>query len=106
MAAARLPQGQRAGNWDHACSGHMSVGEEPEQAAVRELAEELGVVVAAAALELVDRQLVSLGSETELTGSSARATTGRFASCCPRWRGSRSSHRASGPRRCPPRAPG
>ena len=56
-----------AGTWDHACSGHMGVGEEPEQAAVREVAEELGIEIAADALELLDRHLVSLDGETELT---------------------------------------
>lgn len=55
------------GAWDHACSGHVGVGESPDQAALRELQEELGVRVAAGALEPLGRLLVRLPSETELT---------------------------------------
>ncbi len=55
------------GHWDHACSGHMGVGEDAAAAAVRELGEEIGVTVGAAELEYVDRLLCELGNETELT---------------------------------------
>ncbi len=55
------------GRWDHACSGHVSLGEDARTAAVRELGEEIGVVVAAGALEEIERVLCELGSETELT---------------------------------------
>jgi isopentenyldiphosphate isomerase len=55
------------GHWDHACSGHVSLGEDARTAAVRELAEEIGVEVAPAALEAVGRMLCDLGNETELT---------------------------------------
>lgn len=55
------------GNWDHACSGHVSLGEDPRTAAVRELGEEIGVVVDPAALVEVARMLCELGNETELT---------------------------------------
>jgi 8-oxo-dGTP pyrophosphatase MutT (NUDIX family) len=55
------------GEWDHACSGHVSLGEDARTAAVRELAEELGIVVEPGALAQVDRMLCDLGNETELT---------------------------------------
>lgn len=55
------------GQWDHACSGHVGLGEDARTAAVRELAEEIGVVVAASALDEVARMLCELGNETELT---------------------------------------
>lgn len=55
------------GEWDHACSGHVGLGEEARTAAVRELAEELGIEVAAVALDEVARMLCELGNETELT---------------------------------------
>jgi isopentenyldiphosphate isomerase len=55
------------GEWDHACSGHVSLGEDARAAAVRELAEELGIEVADVALEEVARMLCELGNETELT---------------------------------------
>jgi isopentenyl-diphosphate Delta-isomerase len=55
------------GHWDHACSGHVGVGEDPRGAAVRELAEEIGVTVPAAALGEVASVLCELGNETELT---------------------------------------
>jgi 8-oxo-dGTP pyrophosphatase MutT (NUDIX family) len=55
------------GHWDHACSGHVSLGEDVRSAAVRELAEELGIVVDDNALDRVDRVLCRLGNETELT---------------------------------------
>jgi len=42
------------GHWDHACSGHVSLGEDALGAAVRELAEEIGVVVEAGALSQID----------------------------------------------------
>ena len=45
----------------------MSLGEDARTAAVRELAEEIGVVVEAGALAQVDRVLCELGNETELT---------------------------------------
>ena len=35
------------GLWDSSCSGHLSAGEDYEEAAVRELAEELGIVTEA-----------------------------------------------------------
>jgi 8-oxo-dGTP diphosphatase len=55
------------GHWDHACSGHVGLGEDALTAAVRELAEEIGVVVDAGALTQIDRVLCELGNETELT---------------------------------------
>ena len=55
------------GRWDHACSGHVSLGEDARSAAVRELAEELGIAVGDSALDQVDRVLCELGNETELT---------------------------------------
>jgi isopentenyl-diphosphate Delta-isomerase len=55
------------GHWDHACSGHVSLGEDARTAAVRELAEEIGVVVEAGALDELARVLCELGTETELT---------------------------------------
>ena len=55
------------GHWDHACSGHVSLGENARTAAVRELGEEIGVVVDGGALEQVARVLCELGNETELT---------------------------------------
>ena len=55
------------GHWDHACSGHVSLGEDARTAAVRELGEEIGVVVDHGSLEQVARVLCELGHETELT---------------------------------------
>jgi isopentenyldiphosphate isomerase len=55
------------GHWDHACSGHVGLGEDARAAAVREMAEEIGVTVDADALERIDRVLCELGNETELT---------------------------------------
>jgi 8-oxo-dGTP pyrophosphatase MutT (NUDIX family) len=55
------------GQWDHACTGHVSLGEDARTAAVRELGEEIGVDIDAAALDQVARVLCDLGSETELT---------------------------------------
>jgi isopentenyldiphosphate isomerase len=55
------------GYWDHACSGHVSLGEDARSAGVRELAEELGIAVAPAELQEVRRMLCDLGNETELT---------------------------------------
>jgi isopentenyldiphosphate isomerase len=55
------------GQWDHGCSGHVSLGEDARTAAVRELAEELGIAVDLTALDQVDRVLCDLGNETELT---------------------------------------
>ena len=55
------------GEWDHACSGHVSLGEDARTAAVRELGEELGVVVEPEALREIARVLCELGNETELT---------------------------------------
>jgi isopentenyldiphosphate isomerase len=54
-------------HWDHACSGHVGVGEDDVDAAVRELAEELGVTARAADLALLGRRVCELSSETELT---------------------------------------
>jgi isopentenyldiphosphate isomerase len=55
------------GQWDHACSGHVSLGEDARTAAVRELNEELGISVEPHALDQVARMLCELGNETELT---------------------------------------
>jgi len=55
------------GQWDHACSGHVGVGEDPLSAAVRELSEEIGVNLAPDALVQVACMLCELGNETELT---------------------------------------
>jgi isopentenyldiphosphate isomerase len=56
-----------AGVWDHACAGHVGVGEDPRQTAVRELVEELGVHVDAGALEELGRIVVRMPHESELT---------------------------------------
>ena len=56
-----------AGLWDHACAGHVGIAEEPRAAAVRELDEELGIVISEDALEVVGRALLRLPNETELT---------------------------------------
>lgn len=55
------------GHWDHACSGHVGLDEDARAAAVRELAEEIGVTVEEGALDQLDRILCELGNETELT---------------------------------------
>ena len=55
------------GEWDHACSGHVSLGEDARTAAARELGEEIGVDVEPGALRRIARVLCELGSETELT---------------------------------------
>jgi isopentenyldiphosphate isomerase len=55
------------GHWDHACSGHLSLGEDARGAALRELAEELGIAVDGSALRQLGRMLCDLGNETELT---------------------------------------
>jgi isopentenyldiphosphate isomerase len=55
------------GQWDHACTGHVSLGEDVRTAAVRELAEEIGVTVEPSALDELARVLCELGNETELT---------------------------------------
>jgi isopentenyldiphosphate isomerase len=55
------------GHWDHACSGHVSLGEDARTAAVRELGEEIGIVVDGSALDQVASVLCELGTETELT---------------------------------------
>ena len=54
-------------HWDHACSGHVSLGEDARTAAVRELAEEIGVTVEPGALAQLGQVLCELGNETELT---------------------------------------
>ena len=54
-------------HWDHACSGHVGVGESETEAAVRELAEEVGVQARADDLELLGRRVCQLERETELT---------------------------------------
>ena len=53
--------------WDHACSGHVSVGESVRDAAVRELAEEVGIEVADEDLEELVQARCALEGETELT---------------------------------------
>ena len=67
------------GQWDHACSGHVGLGEDVRAAAVRELAEEIGVVVPPSALDEVARMLCELGNETELTTVFRLAHDGPFA---------------------------
>jgi isopentenyldiphosphate isomerase len=54
-------------HWDHACSGHVGVDEDDAGAALRELAEELGVSARAADLVLLGRRVCELGGESELT---------------------------------------
>ena len=54
-----------AGLWDSACAGHVQPGESYTEAAVRELAEELGIV---AEPELVGTCRVVTDRETELCG--------------------------------------
>ena len=56
-----------ASTWDHACTGHVGIAEEPRGAAVRELREELGLAVHGDALERLARTVVRLPYETELT---------------------------------------
>lgn len=56
-----------ASTWDHACTGHVGIAEEPRAAAVRELREELGLAVHGDALEWLARTVVRLPYETELT---------------------------------------
>jgi isopentenyldiphosphate isomerase len=53
--------------WDHACSGHVSAGETVRDAAVRELAEEVGIEVADEDLEELVQARCALEGETELT---------------------------------------
>jgi isopentenyldiphosphate isomerase len=53
--------------WDHACSGHVSAGEGVRDAAVRELAEEVGIAVADDDLEELVQARCALEGETELT---------------------------------------
>jgi 8-oxo-dGTP pyrophosphatase MutT (NUDIX family) len=53
--------------WDHACSGHVGVGETPPEAAVRELGEELGLAVGPAALSERGSIVIRLTNETERT---------------------------------------
>jgi 8-oxo-dGTP pyrophosphatase MutT (NUDIX family) len=53
-----------AGSWDIACAGHVAVGESYHDAAVRELAEELGVEHVAPTA--VGKLVLALGSETEM----------------------------------------
>jgi isopentenyldiphosphate isomerase len=67
------------GAWDHACSGHVSLGEDARSAAVRELGEEIGVSVDGGRLEEVARLLCELGDETELTTVFRLAHDGPFA---------------------------
>ena len=55
------------GHWDHACSGHVSLGEDARGAALRELTEEIGIAVAPDGLHEVAQMLCELGNETELT---------------------------------------
>jgi isopentenyldiphosphate isomerase len=66
------------GEWDHACTGHVGLGEDARTAAVRELAEEIGVTVAADDLREVARVLCELGNETELTTVFRLAHEGPF----------------------------
>jgi isopentenyl-diphosphate Delta-isomerase len=66
------------GLWDHACTGHVSLGEDARTAAVRELAEEIGVAVHPGVLDQVARVLCELGSETELTTVFRLAHDGPF----------------------------
>jgi isopentenyldiphosphate isomerase len=66
------------GQWDHACTGHVSLGEDARTAAVRELGEEIGVDVDPSALDHVARVLCDLGSETELTTVFRLAHEGPF----------------------------
>ena len=47
--------------------GRVEPGEDVVQAAVREVAEELGLLISPGALQAIDRCLVSLAGETELT---------------------------------------
>jgi isopentenyldiphosphate isomerase len=53
--------------WDHACSGHVSAGETVREAAVRELAEEVGIAISDADLEELAQVRCALERETELT---------------------------------------
>jgi isopentenyldiphosphate isomerase len=66
------------GQWDHACSGHVSLGEDARTAAVRELGEEIGVTVELSALDELARVLCELGNETELTTVFRLAHDGPF----------------------------
>ena len=60
--------------WDHACSGHVSAGEGVRDAAVRELAEEVGIAVADDDLEELVQARCALEGETELTTVFRRTT--------------------------------
>jgi isopentenyldiphosphate isomerase len=53
--------------WDHACSGHVAAGEGVREAAVRELAEEVGIDVAESELVELGRFRCALDGETEMT---------------------------------------
>ena len=66
------------GQRDHACTGHVSLGEDARTAAVRELAEEIGVSVEPSALDEIARVLCELGNETELTTVFRLAHDGPF----------------------------
>lgn len=56
-----------ASTWDHACTGHVGIAEEPAAAAVREIDEELGLHVRGDELEWVTQVVVRMPHETELT---------------------------------------
>ena len=91
--------------WDHACSGHVSAGESVREAAVRELAEEVGIDVArrrsrgarAGALRARrrDRADDGLPRATRRPLPARARPSSQASSCC---------RRASVPRRCRPRA--
>ena len=67
------------GHWDHACSGHVGLGEDARTAAVRELAEEIGVAVEAARAR-ARSTACSASSATRRSSrpSSGSSTTGPF----------------------------
>jgi isopentenyldiphosphate isomerase len=65
-----------AGAWDVACSGHVGAGETDEEAARRELAEEVGITDATPVH--LGTLLLELATETELCAVFAVASDGPF----------------------------